>query len=146
MYVINGGGVSIQSGTGNSGSNVIFYLTGTNATYGGVNFANGTTVNFTAPGTGDLADVLIYGDRTITAPTGGNATSQFQGGATSVLDGIIYLPTTTANFANGTTTNNRTSLVVKDAIFAGGAYVFTTDPAGTLKGSGGASPFLIGSH
>ncbi len=146
MFVINGGGVSIQSGTGNSGSNVIFYLTGTNATYGGVNFANGTTVNFTAPSTGDLADVLIYGDRSLTAPTGSNAASQFQGGASSTLDGIIYLPTTTANFANGTTTNNRTSLVVKDAIFAGGTYVFTTDPAGTLKGTGTATPYLIGAH
>ncbi len=146
MYVINGGGVSIQSGSGNSGSNVIFYLTGTNSTYGGVNFANGTTVNFSAPSTGDLADVLIYGDRTLTAPTGSNATSQFQGGASSTIDGIIYLPTTTVNFANGTTTANRTSLVVKDAIFAGGTYVFTTDPAGTLRGSGTVSPFVIGLH
>ena len=145
MYVINGGGVSIQSGTGNSGSSVVFYLTGTNSTFGGVNFANGTTVNFTAPSTGDLADVLVYGDRALTNPTGTNATSQFQGGASSTLDGIIYLPNSTANFANGTTTSNRTSLVVKDAIFSGGTYLFTTDPAGTLKGSGGAAPYLIGS-
>lgn len=144
MYVINGGGVSIQSGTGNSGSNVVFYLTGTNANFGGVNFANGTTVSFSAPTTGDLADILVYADRTLTAPTGSNATSQFQGGANSKLDGIIYLPNTTANFANGTTTANRTSLVVKDAIFAGGAYVFTSDPAGTLKGTGNPKPYLIG--
>ncbi|HWD00118.1 MAG TPA: pilus assembly protein TadG-related protein [Candidatus Sulfopaludibacter sp.] len=146
MFVLNGGGLSIQSGTGNSGSNVIFYLTGTNSTYGGVNFANGTQVNFTAPSTGDLADILIYEDRTLTGPTGSSATSTFQGGANSTLDGIIYLPQTTANFANGTTTSNRTSLVVKDAIFAGGTYVFTTDPAGTLRGTGASAPFLIGSN
>lgn len=145
MYVINGGGVSIQSGAGNSGSGVIFYLTGTNANYGGLNFANGTTVNFTAPTSGDLADVLVYQDRSLN-PTGGAATSQFQGGATSSLAGIIYLPTTGVNFANGTTTTNKTSLVVYDATFAGGTYVFTQDPAGTLTGSSSGTPFLVGEN
>lgn len=146
MYVINGGGVSIQSGSGNSGSGVIFYLTGTNSTYGGLNFANGTTVNFTAPSTGDLADVLVYQDRSLTKPTGSNATSQFQGGASSSLGGIIYLPTTGVNMANGTTNTNKTSLVVYDATFAGGTYVFTQDPAGTLKGSSAGSVYLVGSN
>jgi Flp pilus assembly protein TadG len=153
MYVINGGGVnitSVGSAGPNSGTGVIFYLTGTNANYAGFNDTNGTLVNFSAPTTGDLADVLVYQDRTLN-PTAGNgasstATSQFQGGASSSLAGIIYLPTTAVNFANGTTTTNKTSLVAYDAFFAGGTYVFTQDPAGTLQGSGAAKVYLIGAN
>jgi hypothetical protein len=148
MYVLNGGGLSITSGSGNAGSNVIFYLTGTAATYKGLNITNGTQVSFSAPTTGDLADILVYQDHTLTGLTGGDNTSasSFQGGANSTLDGIIYLPDTMAKFGNGTTTANRTSLVVYQAVFNGGTYVFTKDPAGTLRGTGASTPFLIGSN
>jgi hypothetical protein len=151
MYVINCGGVnitSVGSGGPNSGTGVIFYLTGTNSNYKGFTDTNGTAVSFTAPTTGDLADVLVYQDRSLkpTAGTGASstATSQFQGGASSSLAGILYLATAAVNFANGTTTTNKTSLVTYDAYFAGGTYVFTQDPAGTLRGSGSTSVYLIG--
>ena len=145
MYVINGGGVNIQSGT-NTGTNVVFYLTGTNANYGGFNFTNGSSVNFTAPTTGDLADVLVYQDRSLN-PTGSNATSEIQGGDTVTATGIIYLPTTAINFANGTTVNfTNVSMVTYDATFAGGNQTiqFSPDTNGTLKQSTPGVVALVG--
>lgn len=148
MYVINGGGVSIQSSKGSSqpdsGTGVIFYMTGTASTYGGFQVANGVYLNLTAPTTGDLADVLVYEDRSFT-PTGSSAESSFQGGSGSAMSGIIYLPKSTINLANGTNTSTSPSLVVYDAIFAGGAYVFAMDTNGTLQSTSTSYvPKLIG--
>ncbi len=146
MYVINGGGVSLASNSSSqsdSGSGVIFYLTGTASTYGGFSVANGTYLNLTAPTTGNLADVLVYEDRSFT-PTGTNATTQFQGGSNSAMTGIIYLPNSSIAFANGTSTTTSVSLVVDKASFAGGAYIFAKDAAGTLPSGTTYVPKLMG--
>ena len=145
MYVINGGSVSIMSGSGNTGSNVVFYFTGTNATMGGLSIANGAMATFTAPTTGDLADVLVYGDRSLTSPTT-QVGINIQGGTTANLTGILYMPNSEVDFGNGTSIKTGSSVVVKRAVFNGGTYVFTPDPAGTLTGSGSAIPYLIASH
>ncbi len=159
MYVIYGGGVNITSGTLNTGSGVIFYLTGTNATYRGFTVGNGVSnLQLSAPTSGGLAGVLIYQDRSITPSTSTsdcnfdtlanpNGVSSVCGGATSKLSGIVYLPTTTMAFTNGTSSTQTMSLVVYDAYFNGGSYYFATDASGTLVGgSGGNKPFLVGAQ
>jgi hypothetical protein len=157
MYVIYGGGVSIQSGSQNSGSGVIFYLTGTNSTYQGFTVGNGVTnLTLSPPTSGGLAGVLIYQDRSLTPTTsvnycdfGGSSVgvSSVCGGATSKLNGIIYLPTTRMAFTNGTSSTQTMSLVVYDAYFNGGSYYFSTDTYGTLHGgSGGNKPYLVGAN
>jgi hypothetical protein len=145
MYVINGGGVNIQSGSQNSGSGVIFYLTGTNANYGGFTVGNGVSgLTLSPPASGGLAGVLFYQDRSLT-PTSSASTCTNQGnyagssavcgGASMKLQGIIYLPTTAMAFTNGTNTAATMSIVVKDVTFDGGSYLIAADPYGTLAGS-----------
>jgi len=146
MYVINGGGINITSGSQDSGTGVVFYMTGSASTYGGFRVSNGVSgLSLTAPTTGDLTGVLIYEDRNFT-PTGANATTSFQGGATSAMNGIIYLPDSTASFGNGTSTTAQTSLVAKDAIFNGGSYVFNPSTSSSLTGSTTVTANLVGSH
>jgi hypothetical protein len=157
MYVIYGGGVSIQSGSLNTGSGVIFYLTGTNANYQGFTVGNGVTnLQLSAPASGGLAGVLLYQDRSITPTTsinycnfGGSSpgASSVCGGATSKLSGIVYMPTTTMAFTNGTSSTATMSVVAKDIYFNGGSYLFAADPTGTLTGgTGGNKPFLVGAQ
>jgi hypothetical protein len=119
-YIINGGSFNLAGGTASTGSGVTFYLTGTNASYGGVQIGNGVTTTLTAPTSGTYQGILMFQDRTLTSP----AASGLEGGATMQLGGALYFPTSTLNYANGTsTTNYFTSVVAKDLQFAGGAYI-----------------------
>ncbi len=164
MYVINGGGVTLNGsslycvGTGACSANtggVIFYLTGTDANYGGFVVGNNSTVTLNGATSGDLEGMLVYSDPLITAPTtalsvcnsyvppgyGGlpAGSSSFCGGSTSDLTGIIYLPNTTVSFNNGTGSGGAISLVVKDAVFNGGADFFSNVTGGVLQSSGGGT-------
>jgi hypothetical protein len=167
MYVINGGGVTLNGstmycvGTGacNGGGGVTFYLTGTNSNYQGFIIGNGSTANLTAPTTGDLSGILVYSDPGITAPTTSMSTcnsyvppgygglpagsSSFCGGASSTLNGIFYLPNTTMAFTNGTGSGGKISLVVKDVVFNGGSDFFSSLSGGVLQSSGGSTTTAI---
>ena len=119
-YIINGGGLTFGGGTTSSGNGVMFYLTGTNATYGSVTIANGVSVTFSAPTSGAYLGVLFFQDRAITSST--NAT--FAGGASMQLTGSLYFPTTDVSFSNGTTTAAySTAIVAKQVWFTGGANI-----------------------
>jgi len=119
-YIINGGSLTFAGGTTSTGTGVTFYLTGTNANFGGVQIGNGITTTLTAPTSGTYQGILFDQDRTITS----SVQESIEGGATMQLGGTLYFPTTTVNYANGTnTTNYYTALVAKDIVFAGGAYI-----------------------
>ena len=171
MYVINGGGVTLNGsnmycvGTGScnaSAGGAIFYLTGTDANYGGFVLGNGSKATLNGPTSGDLEGILIYSDPAITAPAIAvssacnqydpptysglsNGASAFCGGANAALSGIIYLPNTTVAFTNGTGTGGNLSLVVKDAVFNGGSSYFGNVVGSVLQngGSGSVKSFLI---
>jgi hypothetical protein len=119
-YIINGGSLTFAGGTTSTGNGVMFYLTGTNANFGGVQIGNGITTTLTAPTSGTYQGILFYQDRNITS----SVQESVEGGATMQLGGSLYFPTTTLNYANGTnTTQYYTSVVAKDLVFAGGAYI-----------------------
>ncbi len=142
VYIINGGGMNIGGSGGISGgvtgTGVLFFDTGTNANYAGITLGNGVNFTLSAPTSGSLAGILFYQDPGITAPTGSNTTSYFDGGSNLALTGTIYLPNTTLNFSNGTSTaSTSTALVVKDLVFTGGAYFKQSSNGST--GLGGSS-------
>jgi Flp pilus assembly protein TadG len=119
-YIINGGGLTFGGGVTSSGSGVMFYLTGTNATYGSVTIGNGVNVTLSAPTSGPYMGVLFFQNRLITSSS--NAT--FGGGATMLLSGSLYFPTTDVSFSNGTTAEaNSTAIVAKQISFTGGANI-----------------------
>jgi len=129
-YIIKGGGITFGGGITTSGSNVMFYLTGTNATYGSVTIANGVNVTFSAPTSGPYLGVLFFQDRSIVS--GSNAT--FEGGATMQLTGSLYFPTTDVAFGNGiSAVAYSTAIVAKQVSFVGGVNI-KYDPTGLKTG------------
>jgi hypothetical protein len=116
-YIINGGALSLVGGTTDTGSGVMFYLTGTNATYGSVNISNGANVTFSGPTSGPYMGVVFYQNRSITSSV--NAT--FSGGVSMKLTGTLYFPTTSVLFSNGSSVSNvYTAIVAKQVSFTGG--------------------------
>ena len=116
-YIINGGSLSLVGGTTDTGSGVMFYLTGTNATYGSVNISNGANVTFSGPTSGPYMGVVFYQNRSITSSV--NAT--FSGGVSMKLTGTLYFPTTSVLFSNGSSVSNvYTAIVAKQVSFTGG--------------------------
>jgi hypothetical protein len=129
-YIINGGGLTFGGGITTSGSGVMFYLTGTNATYGSVTVANGVTVTFSAPTSGVYQGVLFFQSRSITSSN--NAT--FEGGSTMQLTGSLYFPTTDVAFGNGSAVAAySTAIIAKQVSFVGGASI-KYDPTGATTG------------
>ena len=116
-YIINGGSLTLVGGTTDTGSGVMFYLTGTNATYGSVNISNGANVTFSGPTSGPYMGVVFYQNRSITSSV--NAT--FSGGVSMKLTGTLYFPTTSVLFSNGSSVSNvYTAIVAKQVSFTGG--------------------------
>src|ERR1035438_4967758 len=97
----------------------MFYLTGTNATYGSVNIANGVAVTLSAETSGAYMGLLFYQDRSIVSAQ--NAV--FAGGASTNLTGSLYFPTTDAAFSNGASTSGNMAVVAKQVSFTGGAIL-----------------------
>jgi hypothetical protein len=112
-----------------SGSGVMFYLTGTNASYGSVAIDNGVNVALSAETSGTYLGLLFYQDRSITSIA--NAT--LAGGASMQLTGSLYFPTTAISFSNGTSGSGNTALVAKQVSFSGGTHL-NYDPTGLKTG------------
>ena len=116
-YIIKGGSLTLVGGTTDTGSGVMFYLTGTNASYGSVNISNGANVTFSGPASGPYTGIVFYQDRTITSSV--NAT--FSGGVAMKVTGTLYFPTTSVLFSNGSSVSNvYTAIVAKQVSFTGG--------------------------
>jgi len=110
VYVINGQ-LNLAGGTTTTGSNVSFYL----PPGGSVSISNGITFNLTCPTSGTYNGILFYQDRA-------NANAVYiEGGANSVLDGILYFPDANLTLENGTSTTSYATVISKTLTFAGGA-------------------------
>jgi hypothetical protein len=128
-YIIKGGGIQFVGGSTITGSGVMFYLTGTNATYGSVTMSNGVSVTLSAETSGSYLGVLFYQDRSITS----SSAATFAGGASDTLTGTLYFPTTPVSFSNGTSGGGNTAIVADQVTFSGGANI-RYDPTGLKTG------------
>jgi len=130
IYIINGGGVTFGGGATDNGTGVMFYLTGTNASYGSVAVAGGAHTTLSAQTSGPYLGVLFFQDRSITS----NNNATFGGGANSALTGSLYFPTTNVSFSGGAqTASYSTAIVAKQVSFQGGTNI-KYDPTGLLTG------------
>lgn len=129
-YILKGGGLQLAFST-STGSGVMFYLTGTNVTYGSVTVSNGATVTFSAQTSGPYLGLLFFQDRSITS----SVNAQFVGGSTMQLTGSLYFPTTVLYYSNGSSsTTYSTGLVAKQISFSGGSSSVLYDPTGLKTG------------
>lgn len=135
-YILKGGGLSLSNGATITGAGVAFFNTAaTGYSYGPIALAGGTTVTFSAPTTGSLAGILFFQDSSV----GAAAASSISNGASAILNGTLYFPTTalafsggsssaytiivadTVNFSNGATLNNNYSSLPGGSPVKGGA-------------------------
>ena len=110
VYVINGQ-LNLAGGTTTTGTGVTFYF----PPGGSVSISNGITFNLTAPTSGTYNGILFYQDRS-------DANGVYiEGGANSVLNGILYFPDANVTLENGTNTTSYATVISKTLTFAGGA-------------------------
>jgi hypothetical protein len=79
-----------------------------------VTIQNGATVNLSAPATGTYKGVLFFQDRT------NSHAAAIEGGASSVINGVLYFPDAPLTVGNGTTTTMSTPLIAQTLTFLGG--------------------------
>jgi hypothetical protein len=127
IYVITGA-MTFNSGTNTGGTGVTFYLVGSSAS---VTIQNGATVNLQGPATGTYKGILFYEDRA------DSTAASIEGGASSVIDGVLYFPDAALTVGNGTTTNIETPMVAQTITFIGGTNFtdsqYTNTPLTTPK-------------
>jgi hypothetical protein len=136
LYVLKTGEFRIAgnaevSNTENASGGVTFYLTGSGTDYATLVFESGADITLTPMTTGPLANVLFYQDpnapastQCSTKPKGSPNCSQFAGGVTMDLTGILYFPNQHVEFTGGSSTNEANILLVASTVaFTGDAYL-----------------------
>jgi hypothetical protein len=117
IYYMDRGSFSINGGASLTGNGVtIVFTSSTGSNYADATVNGGANVNITAPSTGPTAGIAFFGDRDM--PTG--TAFRFNGGATQVVGGAIYLSDGDVTFAGGAnTTTGCTQLVASTITFTG---------------------------
>jgi Flp pilus assembly protein TadG len=138
IYIINGGALSLTGGTSGSGNGVMFYLTGTNASYGSVTISNGASFTLSAETSGPYMGILFFQNRSITSAV--NAT--FSGGVAMQLTGTLYFPTTAIVVSNGASSSSVMAVVAAEVSFSGGTKI-TWDSTGQKTGLFSKSVALV---
>jgi Flp pilus assembly protein TadG len=128
VYVIDSGSIDLHGGATLTGDGVTIVLTSSGNTYGTVTIRGGSTVNLTAPTSGDTAGIAIMQDRN--APQ--SASDSFAGGTGQNITGAIYFPNQPVTFSGGTSTGGAacTQLIALTITFNGNAN-FNNNCAGT---------------
>ncbi len=124
-YIINGGGVNFSGAAIVNGNGVMFYLTGTNATYASATIGNSASVTLSAPSSGTYTGILFFQNRSITSASN----AAISGAASTSLTGTLYFPTTSVSLTGsaGVATD---MAVVASALAVTGAASIQYDPTG----------------
>lgn len=137
IYVIDGGGLEIDGQHSVTGAGVMFVLK--NGAYVKIN--GGTSVSLTAMTSTQLVSagvsseqasllsgMLVFEDRN----SSGSNQTRLNGNASTVLNGIMYFPVSTVNFAGTATVTSQCLMVAANKIvIEGTANMSTFCPAGT---------------
>jgi Flp pilus assembly protein TadG len=140
-YYIDRGGLSVNGGATLTGDGVtLVFTSSTGNNYANATINGGATVNLTAPTTGPTAGIVIFGDRNMSEGT----SFKFNGGASQVFSGAIYVPEAAAQFAGGANTSKAcTQLVANTITFTGNAnFAINCSGSGT-KPIGSSTALLV---
>jgi len=137
-YIINGGGLSFSGAAIVNGSGVMFYLTGTNATYASATIGNSANVSLSAPASGTYTGILFFQNRSITSASN----AAISGAASTSLTGTLYFPTTSVSLTGsaGVATD---MAIVASALAVTGAASIQYDPTGQKTGLFSKSVALV---
>jgi hypothetical protein len=122
------GSLSMNGQASMTGSGVTLVFTGKTGAWSTASIAGGATLNLTAPTSGTLAGIVIYGDRSM--PTG--TLYKFTGGSAQSFGGAVYLPKGAINYAGGASGANGCNEVIGDTV----SFVGNTNLAINCSGYG----------
>lgn len=129
-YIFKGGHLKVAGGSSLEGNGVTFYLTDGSGGHAELDIT-ATTIDFSAPAAGDLEGILFFQDRM--APT--TKTNKITGNGSVELDGALYFPTTTLDFAGTSSSSIPSPMIVAREI----RFVGTT----SLGGNGAEPPIMM---
>jgi Putative Flp pilus-assembly TadE/G-like len=107
IYLVGGNGISLQGNATLTGTNVMLYLTGSNAT---INLNGNGAVNLTAMTTGPYQGIVLFQDRTDS--NGGTLT----GNGNLSITGTIYAPSADLTAVGNGTTNVFGSQIIANTL------------------------------
>jgi len=108
----NAGSLTMNGQASITGTGVTLVFTGSGSNYSTATISGGATVNLTAPSTGPLAGIVIFGDRN--TPQG--TLYRFTGGTNQAFNGAVYLPEGQINYSGGATGANGCNQVIGDTV------------------------------
>jgi hypothetical protein len=112
------GGLTMSNAKLNGTGGVTLVFTGTgsgaSANYATLSVQNGSTINLTAPTTGATAGLVMYQDRNVPLPPGGNFTFDAASGLNAT--GAVYLPHGHVTFALVAGSTANCTLLIADTI------------------------------
>jgi hypothetical protein len=135
MYVINGGGIDMQSGSILEGTGVTFFITESPGfTYGTISMQSGTKMIVKAPTTGPYAGILFYQDPAAGTPT---KSHHFEADSGGVLEGALYFPTQQLKLHSTSNIDAAYTLIVCRALSmeSGVEFIVNSDYSGLPGGS-----------
>jgi hypothetical protein len=122
------GALTMAGTTSLSGSGVTLVFTGSGSAYSTASISGGATINLTAPTSGTLAGVVIFGDRN--TPVG--TVYKFTGGTGQSFGGAVYLPEGAIQYSGGASGANGCNEVIGDTV----TFVGATNLAVNCSGYG----------
>ncbi len=132
LSAIEAGSLMIKAGSTVFGDGVTFILTADNPEdVGTVLFTSGSSVNFTAPTTGEYAGILIFEDPDAASYESDGEPIQdlMVGGANMNLSGAIYAPKREIHFAGGSAGVAQCLQLVGRKVTITGNVVIDNDPS-----------------
>ena len=127
VYILNGGGLSVNGNSTIQGSGVTFYNTARGKyVYAAVNLTGGTLGFLYAPTSGPTEGILFFQDRTIT-PKSSQGTNVIAGSSNLNFNGSFYFPTTNLTFSGGGQIAANYTIIVAETISIGGNTTFSAN-------------------
>jgi Flp pilus assembly protein TadG len=128
VYFIEGSGLEVQGGGSLTGTGVtLVFTTGDGGkTWANATINGGASVNLTAPTTGPLAGLTMFGDRNMPVGT----VFKMNGGATQTFTGALYLPKAAVAYSGGADTATGCTQLIGDTVNFSGNPHFAIDCTG----------------
>lgn len=112
IYYLDGANLTVAGNATITGSGVTLVFTGSGSDWGTASIGSNATINLTAPTSGPLKGIVMYGDRNMPAGTAFNLT----GGSTQNFGGAIYLPKANLSFSGGNGTSTSCTKIIADTM------------------------------
>lgn len=118
IYYLDQGSLSVNGGATLTGDGVTLVFTSSKGSnYATASINGGATVDLSAPTSGPLAGIVMFGDQSMPVGT----TFKLDGGSTQAFSGAVYLPKAATDFAGGASTSlpSCTQLISDTITFTG---------------------------